>query len=98
MLNYLQQSQYIAETSVFASKTPVLSMFQNTRRAMSSFGCDYIILRAGSAICVLANRLTEDATVRVLLIKAGGSGKSLFIRMSLETVFCSENQRTFRDR
>jgi choline dehydrogenase len=40
---------------------------------------DYVIVGAGSAGCVLANRLSADADVRVLLIEAGGSDAHDFV-------------------
>ncbi len=42
---------------------------------------DYVIVGAGSAGCVLANRLTRDPSVRVALIEAGGPDDRLEIRM-----------------
>jgi choline dehydrogenase len=52
---------------------------------------DYVIVGAGAAGCVLANRLSEDAGTRVLLIEAGGSDNRFLIRMPLGFL------RAFRD-
>lgn len=48
---------------------------------MSALVADYVIVGAGSAGCVLANRLSSDPDNRVVLIEAGGSNRSLKTRM-----------------
>src|ERR1700761_1328933 len=42
---------------------------------------DYVIVGAGSAGCVLADRLTEDGRNSVLVLENGGSDRSVYIQM-----------------
>lgn len=48
---------------------------------MDEASFDYVIVGAGSAGCVLADRLTEDGKSTVLLLEYGGSDRSIFIQM-----------------
>ena len=49
----------------------------------NALGYDYIIVGAGSAGCVLANRHTEDAGATVLLLEAGGQDNHPYIQIPL---------------
>ena len=55
---------------------------------------DYIIVGAGTAGCVLANRLSADSTVRVLLLEAGGKDDWIWIHIPVGYLFCIGNPRT----
>ena len=61
---------------------------------MSETTFDYIIIGAGTAGCLLANRLSADASKRVLLIEAGRKDDYHWIHIPVGYLYCIGNPRT----
>ena len=55
---------------------------------------DYIIIGAGTAGCVLANRLSDNPANRILLIEAGGKDTYPWIHIPVGYLYCMGNPRT----
>ncbi len=55
---------------------------------------DYVVVGAGTAGCLLANRLSADPSVRVLLLEAGGRDDYLWIHIPVGYLYCIGNPRT----
>ena len=62
--------------------------------ARSAGTYDYVIVGAGSAGCVLANRLTQDPSVKVLLLEAGGKDNNIWIHVPLGLMYVIGRPKT----
>ena len=67
----------------------------NDASPISSAGeFDYIVVGAGTAGCLLANRLSADPAKRVLLLEAGGKDNYHWIHIPVGYLYCIGNPRT----
>ncbi|MCH8551457.1 MAG: GMC family oxidoreductase N-terminal domain-containing protein [Natronospirillum sp.] len=62
--------------------------------ADTEYRFDYVIVGAGTAGCLLANRLSADRSNRVLLIEAGGRDNYHWIHIPVGYLYCIDNPRT----
>src|SRR5690554_7337451 len=70
------------------------SEYKQGEHAMAEQEFDYIVVGAGTAGCLLANRLSADPANRVLLIEAGGRDNYHWVHIPVGYLYCINNPRT----
>jgi choline dehydrogenase len=77
---------------------PLVSLHSEPTEAAEMTGnageYDYIVVGGGTAGCLLANRLSADPAIRVLLLEAGGQDSYPWIHIPAGYLFCIGNPRT----
>ncbi|MCS2609629.1 GMC family oxidoreductase [Halomonas dongshanensis] len=71
-----------------------MSATNNDKRSFDKCSFDYIVVGAGTAGCLMANRLSADPNNRVLLIEAGGRDNYHWIHVPVGYLYCINNPRT----
>ena len=61
---------------------------------MTEHTYDFIVCGAGTAGCLLANRLSARADKRVLLVEAGGNDDYVWVHVPVGYLYCIGNPRT----
>lgn len=84
----------IDESPRKAARRRAASPGSSRRQVAGALDVDYVVIGAGTAGCLLANRLSRDPSKRVLLLEAGGHDRYRWIRIPVGYLYCIGNPRT----